>query len=976
MLRRAKERQWGRTMASEDFKDFLIGIGFLVDEAGARKAQETHAKVEAGITATATAEAGKREAIEEKAGDSRISFATAISRLLQIEEEKLSDSRDKARKADAAKDEAAAAAAVKKQKERREEAIKSAGKFALNVASLAAKAMTALEGMALGIFWAADKAAGGMEKLQYAAAWAGTTPKGMNAFSYAAQQLGENAAEAEADLSKFGNTLKTIPAMEGVLKNMGIQTRDAKGNWRDMTDLATEYMAKLKDMPKLQREARGGMLGLGENTMRVGIDPRFAGYERQYKSDQDAVGNDDDANGARGAAFERSSRRLKSTVGGVYNRVMGSAMADLQPQLDKLQQWMSQHGDQVAATLDRITKDIIALANAILEKLSQVNWDKVLTSVENFVKDFDKTATAAFGENGTLIAPFALFGAALLSKFVGPLNIALSTLRLLAAVPLPAWILAFAGVSGAMQWQGAKDTAKILGSDDPTKNDVVVDPESGMATKVGEGEGNQGTGPETGFNRKTGALAWFKGLFGIGGDDHRVKDAIISTAEGVKKLAEKADRAEMDGGAGGGEGGGGGGGGMFGKAAGYIGRVFNHFGGSSFHGLGNFGEKGWWTPERQSHAIDVLMKEAGLTEAGAKALVARWKFVESPGGPNAVNPRSGAEGIAQWLGKRKGDGSTGTFDEQLKKVARELNGAESRAKTLLNTPGKEATGASTFERAEGYNAATGQDNYTARTAEGMKHIVHGPQVAKSDAVPATPAPSPTPDTSKDTPLDTPGLVHLPEYEAADKILSSKTATKAQKAAAQKVMDRWNSQSFPSKVAGAGPGQPVGTSTDTTPVPGPSSYPTLLINPKTGRKDTSGAPEIDHSAPVKVEVTDASAAKIGKASLPPHSGNPLADLKRSIFDGEMARQEREKRAKLLAGIQRHAALDPRLGHPFGLTPGRMAAITHSHRRGDTVLNHSPTFNVAGGDTRTAMDHARLTATRGAADMLRNLQVMDS
>ena len=31
------------------------------------------------------------------------------------------------------------------------------------------------------------------------------------------------------------------------------------------------------------------------------------------------------------------------------------------------------------------------------------------------------------------------------------------------------------------------------------------------------------------------------------------------------------------------------------------------------------------------------MKNAGLTEDGAKALVARWKFVESAGGPASVS---------------------------------------------------------------------------------------------------------------------------------------------------------------------------------------------------------------------------------------------------------------------------------------------------------------------------------------------------
>ncbi len=81
-------------------------------------------------------------------------------------------------------------------------------------------------------------------------------------------------------------------------------------------------------------------------------------------------------------------------------------------------------------------------------------------------------------------------------------------------------------------------------------------------------------------------------------------------------------------------------------------------------------------------------------------------------------------------------------------------------------------------------------------------------------------------------------------------------------------------------------------------------------------------------------------------------------------------------KAILGHVAKGTLAPHLNHPLGVTPALRASIDNSRKRGDTVLHHSPTFHVAGGDTRTAMDHARLTATRGSADILRNMQVMDS
>lgn len=130
----------------------------------------------------------------------------------------------------------------------------------------------------------------------------------------------------------------------------------------------------------------------------------------------------------------------------------------------------------------------------------------------------------------------------------------------------------------------------------------------------------------------------------------------------------------------------------------------------------------WWTPDRREHAIQRLMAEAHVTREGAEGLVARWATVESPGGPMSVNPKSGAAGIAQWLGKRK-HGFTGDYDSQISHVIDELNGPEKRAGDALRrarTAEEGARGASMYERAEGYNGKTGIDNFTGKTVAGIR----------------------------------------------------------------------------------------------------------------------------------------------------------------------------------------------------------------------------------------------------------------
>lgn len=134
----------------------------------------------------------------------------------------------------------------------------------------------------------------------------------------------------------------------------------------------------------------------------------------------------------------------------------------------------------------------------------------------------------------------------------------------------------------------------------------------------------------------------------------------------------------------------------------------------------------FWTAQNQLHAMQALMQGARLSAIGAAGLVSRWVNVEAAQGPTAVNPSSGAFGIAQWLGSRKARIYPNTnFDAQLNFAVSELNGTEARAGNVLraaNSPDEAARGASMYERAEGYNASTGRDNWTNRTAAGIPSV--------------------------------------------------------------------------------------------------------------------------------------------------------------------------------------------------------------------------------------------------------------
>ena len=358
-------------------------------------------------------------------------------------------------------------------------------------------------------------------------------------------------------------------------------------------------------------------------------------------------------------------------------------------------------------------------------------------------------------------------------------------------------------------------------------------------------------------------------------------------------------------------------------------------------GVGNLGEKDWWTPERQSHAVDRLMKEAGLSEDGAKALVARWKYVESPGGPTAINPSSGAAGIGQGLGSRR-EGYTGSFDDQIGNAVKELNGSEGVAKRILNTPGKEAEGASAFERAEGYangaNAGTHRDNFTDRTAEGMKHIVHGVQAA-SNLTPAPAAPTTTP--SGDHVIgDSEYLAALQRHQDMLGRRSRLTASeKAQRTADDALMDRYHQQQA----------QPIAK-----PAQEASAAARVARHVLRWIKKGSNVADPDDAPIVTVDRRDPSA-------LATQAQAKYAEAHQHLLN-----------TRLVLAAHRGHPIPYFHARPLGDTSALRTSINNSRTRGDTNVTHNPTYNIHGGDQRSNLEDAHRLTRVQQADIFRNIQ----
>ncbi len=100
---------------------------------------------------------------------------------------------------------------------------------------------------------------------------------------------------ARSSLENLSRFIRNNPGAEGFLNRLGVQTRDASGNMRDMAAIFTGVGQKLSDMPYYRANQYAQMLGIDENTllaMRRGV----GGFSGQYSAMAKAIGfNADEA---------------------------------------------------------------------------------------------------------------------------------------------------------------------------------------------------------------------------------------------------------------------------------------------------------------------------------------------------------------------------------------------------------------------------------------------------------------------------------------------------------------------------------------------------------------------------------------------------------------------------------------------------------------------------------------------------------
>lgn len=257
------------------------------------------------------------------------------------------------------------------------------------------------------------KIASSLDNLYWASQRTGATVEGIKQIGYAVSQVGGSVDGARGSLENLARFMRNNPGAEGFLNRLGVQTRDASGNMRDMATIFTGVGQRLSSMPYYRANQYAQMLGLDENTlmaMRRGIG-QFSG---EYTAMAKAIGYNADVAAVSSNKFMTSLRSFGLMAGMARDKI-GSSLADgLAGSLDRLRRQILENFPKIEGAITGTVKGILwagEMVGRVIYRLIQLGQ-----GISDWWDSLDKQSQQLIELIGALTAAWWMLNRAMLAS--------------------------------------------------------------------------------------------------------------------------------------------------------------------------------------------------------------------------------------------------------------------------------------------------------------------------------------------------------------------------------------------------------------------------------------------------------------------------------------------------------------------------------------------------------------------------------
>ena len=291
-----------------------------------------------------------------------------------------------------------------------------ARKFDAVVAGTTLKAIelgTKVELAAASVVAFTAKIASSLDNLYWASQRTGATVQGIKQIGFAVSQMGGSVDAARGSLESLAQFIRTSPGAEGFLNRLGVQTRDASGNMRDMASIFTGVGQRLSNMPYYRANQYAQMLGMDENTllaMRRGIGE----YMGQYNAMKKAIGFNPDQAAAASNRFMTSLWSFGEMAGMARDKIGSNLAGGLAGAIDNLRRQILDNFPKIERTINAVVKGILWMGEAVgrvVYRLIQATGD-----IRDWWKGLDEDSKKLIGTLGGMLVVWRLLNAAMLAS--------------------------------------------------------------------------------------------------------------------------------------------------------------------------------------------------------------------------------------------------------------------------------------------------------------------------------------------------------------------------------------------------------------------------------------------------------------------------------------------------------------------------------------------------------------------------------
>ncbi|HHP1522671.1 TPA: hypothetical protein ACR6N2_005369, partial [Klebsiella pneumoniae] len=270
-----------------------------------------------------------------------------------------------------------------------------------------------VEAAALSVVAFTAKISSSLDNLYWASQRTGATVEGIKQIGYAVSQVGGSADSARGSLENLARFIRNNPGAEGFLNRLGVQTRDASGNMRDMATIFTGVGQRLSNMPYYRANQYAQMLGLDENTlmaMRRGIG-QFSG---EYTAMAKAIGYNADVAAVSSNKFMTSLRSFGLMAGMARDKIGSNLANGLAGSIDTLRRHILDNFPKIEGAITATVKGILwagEMVGRVIYRLIQLG-----RSISDWWDSLDKQSQELIELLGALTAAWWLLNRAMLAS--------------------------------------------------------------------------------------------------------------------------------------------------------------------------------------------------------------------------------------------------------------------------------------------------------------------------------------------------------------------------------------------------------------------------------------------------------------------------------------------------------------------------------------------------------------------------------